>query len=73
MRIEDFDANECIKIIDVSKIVQGDMLWKNGDIVQIKEVDVYENRLDVWRKDKYLSEFIYDYELRAIEKVSASK
>jgi hypothetical protein len=69
MRIEQFTVNELIKIVDVSLIKQGNMLWNNGDVVQIKEVDIYENRIEVWDKDKYLSELIYDYELSGIEKI----
>lgn len=69
MGIETFSINEFIKIVNVSLIKQGDMLWKDGDIVQIKDVDTFENRIEVWNEDKSLSELIYDYELDGITKV----
>lgn len=56
--------------MDVSLIVQGDMLWENGDIVQIKDIEICENRIEVWDKEKFLSELIYDYEFKAIEKLN---
>jgi len=69
MSIEQFSINKFIKIVDVSLIKQGDMLWKNGDIVQIKDVDVCENRIEVWNEDKSISELIYDYELDGITRI----
>lgn len=68
MNIEHFSKNEFIKIIDVDLIKQGEMLWKSGDVVQIKDIDVFENRIEVWNKEKWLSEFIYEYEFDGIER-----
>ncbi|WP_431785834.1 hypothetical protein [Paenibacillus lactis] len=68
MRIEDFSIGETIRIVDVSLIKQGDMIWDNGDIVYIRDVDIAENRIEVWDKDKYLSELIYENELSGISK-----
>jgi hypothetical protein len=70
MVIEDFESNQFIKVINVSLIKQGDMLWQDGDVVQIKDVDPFENRIEVWNKDKYLSEFIYDNELAGITTIN---
>ncbi|GAA4879961.1 hypothetical protein GCM10023310_70180 [Paenibacillus vulneris] len=69
MKISEFKPTEFIKIVDVSLIKQGDMLWENGDIVEIEDVEVYENRIAVWDKEKFLSEYIYDHELKGIEKL----
>lgn len=69
MDIDKFSKDEFIKIINVDVIKQGDMLWESGDIVQIKDIDIFENRIEVWNKEKWLSEFIYDYEFDGIEKV----
>jgi hypothetical protein len=69
LSIENFSINEFIEIADVSLIKQGDMLWSNGDIVQIKDIEVCENRIEVWNEDKSLSELIYDYEFSGIKKV----
>ncbi|GEM_PF-3873092 len=60
---------DLIKIVDVSCIAQGDYLWSNGDIVEVKDVEENENRIEVWDKDKFLSELIYTYEFKGIEKV----
>lgn len=68
MHIEDFSIGETIRIVDVSLIKQGDMIWDNGDIVYIRDVDIAENRIEVWDKDKYLSELIYENELSGISK-----
>lgn len=68
MRIEELKITDSIEIVDVSKIKQGEYLWENGDIVEIKSVDIYENRIEVWNKEKYLSELIYGYELEGIRK-----
>lgn len=69
MKIEDFKAKDKIKIVDVNKIKQGDTMWENGDVVEVKNVDEEYNRLDVWRRDKYLSEFIYEKEMEGIEPI----
>ncbi|MEK4951936.1 hypothetical protein NST12_16715 [Bacillus sp. FSL W8-1127] len=66
MDIKDFKVNDFIEIINVELIERGDETWENGDIVQVRDVDVDENRIDVWDKDKYSSEFIYNYELKGI-------
>lgn len=69
MLIADFKKGQKLKIIDVDRIQQ-DMIWDNGDIVEIKKVETGSegyNRLDVWNKDKTLSEYIYPDELIAIE------
>lgn len=66
MIIEQFSVKQLIKIENVSLIKQGDMLWKDGDIVEIKDVEISENRIEVWNKDKTLSELIYDYEFGGI-------
>ncbi len=70
LHIEDFSKNEWIEMRDVSLIKQGDMLWENGDIVQIKDVEKSENRIEVWNKDKLLSELIYEHELAGVAKIT---
>ncbi|MFD5852634.1 MULTISPECIES: hypothetical protein [Cytobacillus] len=61
MLIIDFNKGDKVEIVDVDSIRQGSMLWTNGDIVKIKNVETGDdgyNRLDVWDKDKGLSEYI---------------
>lgn len=72
MEITDFKKSDKIKIVDVGKIRQGEMMWENGDIVEIKNIETGGegyNRLDVWNKEKYLSEYIYPDEFIGIQKI----
>ncbi|MCA1029329.1 hypothetical protein LCM23_25280 [Cytobacillus kochii] len=76
MLITDFKKGEKVKIINVDSIKQGSLLWQDGDIVEIKGVEIGGegyNRLDVWDKDKRLSEYIYPYEFDGISKSNATK
>ena len=72
MLVTDFNQKDKIKIVDISLIKQGDLLWSNGDIVEARDVEIGEegyNRIDVWCKDKYLSEYIYPNEFEGISKL----
>ncbi|MEB5480857.1 hypothetical protein P8825_14925 [Shouchella clausii] len=73
MTINDFKTGTQIKIVNVSHIRQGDMLWSDGDIVEIKAVEIGNEegatRVDVWDKEKFLSEYIYPDEFKGIELV----
>lgn len=63
----DFKPKDLIKILDVDLIKQGDYLWSNGDIVEIKDVEMNENRIEVWNINKTLSELINIHEFTGIE------
>ncbi|MET3505544.1 hypothetical protein [Halalkalibacter oceani] len=72
MLITNFKKGEKIKIINVNAIRQGEMLWSNGDIVEVREVEnegLGYDRLDVWDKERYLSEYIYPDEFIGIKKL----
>lgn len=67
----DYNKGDKVEIVDVDSIRQASMLWTNGDIVEIKNVETGDdgyNRLDVWDKDKGLSEYIYPNEFIGIKK-----
>lgn len=67
MKITDFKKGDEVKIVDVDKIQYGDNFWENGDVVEVRDVDEYENRIELWNKNKYLSELLYEHELRGLE------
>lgn len=72
MKISDFVQGEKLKVMDVSAIKQGDTMWEDGDVVEIRGVETGGegyNRLDVWDKDKFLSEYIYPEEFIGIQKI----
>lgn len=72
LALSSFKEGDKIKIVDVSKIRNGKENWSNGEIVEIREIETggegYD-RLDVWHKDKSLSEYIYPDEFEGIERV----
>ena len=41
----DIKKGDLIKIVDVNKIKQGDYLWEDGDIVEVKDVE--DDRIEV--------------------------
>jgi hypothetical protein len=62
-----FQIGGLIKIVNVDLIKQGDYLWSNGDIVEVKDIEEYEDRIEVWNTDKSLSELIYTHEFKGIK------
>lgn len=71
-KIDNYKVGDKIKIIDVNCIVQGENLWQNGDIVEIKRIEFdgkNYTRLDVWNVNKTNSEYIYLSEFHGIKKL----
>lgn len=66
----EFQKGELIKIVYVDQIKQGEYLWSNDDIVEIRDVEEFEDRIEVWNVDKTLSELIYINEFKGIKKIS---
>lgn len=76
MNIADFKKDDKILITDVDKINAGEMLWSNGDIVKVKDIQIqvlvqgnHYDRIEVWDKEEFYSEYIYPEELCGIEKI----
>jgi hypothetical protein len=65
----EFNRGDSVKIVNVDIIKQGDYLWSNGDIVEVRDVEEDENRIEVWNTEKTMSELIYTNEFRGIERL----
>ncbi|UNY48785.1 hypothetical protein P9294_gp070 [Bacillus phage FADO] len=66
-----FQKGDFIKIINVNRIRQGSYLWSNGDVVEVREVEEEAGRIEVWNREKTLSELIYIDEFKGIEKIKS--
>lgn len=64
----EFNIGDKIEVVSVDKIEQGELLWANGDIVEVRDVE--DERIEVWDKDKFLSEYIYLHELIGIKQLT---
>lgn len=60
------DSIEIVNIMYIDKTI---MDWKNGDILQIKDVEPMSNRILVYDSMKTKAEYIYDYEFNGIRPV----
>lgn len=62
----DFQPGDYIEIVKIMYIDKTIMDWKNGDILQIKDVDPKYNRILVYDNEKTKAEYIYEYEFVGI-------
>jgi hypothetical protein len=62
----DLHPGDSIEIVNINYIDKTIMGWKNGDILQIKDVEPEFNRILVYDSAKTKAEYIYDYEFAGI-------
>lgn len=68
----DFQPGDYIEIIKIMFIDKTIMDWKDGDILQIKDVDPKYNRILVYDNKKEKAEYIYDYEFDGIRRIECT-
>jgi len=62
----DLHPGDSIEIANIHYIDKTVMDWKNGDTLQIKDVEPEFNRILVYNSAKTKAEYIYDYEFAGI-------
>ena len=65
IKLKDVNIGDKIRIVDVSKIEDGDGLWEDGEIVEVVAVDLNKKLLEVTCRE--FSEYIHAREFNAIE------
>lgn len=64
-------AGNFVRITDIRFIDKTIMDWRNGDVLQIKEVDESTNTILVYDREKKLAEYIFDYEFDGLEIINS--
>lgn len=58
-----------IEIVNTTFIDKTIMDWKNGDVLQIKDIEPEYNRILVYNSTKEIAEYIYSYEFIGIQPI----
>ena len=57
-----------LKVVNAKIINQNNGSYEDGDLVEIRDLsEIEEGRIEVWDKDKFLSELMYEDEWKAFE------